>query len=157
MALTACKDMTNTVQVTGALSFKMNAPGETFGIAGLTDQIPIAYESCGDIEVAAGQMTFAANATWLNGTNVTVRGEGKLKVAAGGTFGKHAVLRFSESGTFELPAGERQKVAECWVNGVKVEDGIYSAADLKSGDPLYGHLMGGTLQVGKLGGLLLVR
>ena len=38
-----------------------------------------------------------------------------------------------------------------------VDDGIYAAADLKEGDPLYGHLVGGTLHVGKFGALLIVR
>ena len=151
MALTACKDMTNTVQVTGALSFKMNAPGETFGMAGQT------FQSTGDIEVAAGTMTFAPDASWTNGLNVTVSGTGVLRTGASRTFGKQAVLRFADGGVLELPASADQRVAECWVGDTKVETGIYSAADLKEGDALYGHLTSGTLSVGRLGGILLVR
>ena len=143
-------------QVTGGLGFHFKPAeadaGKTFTLAGK------AFASCGDLEVSGGTLELAADATWLNGTNLTVRGSGKLKTNAKKTFGKHAVLRLLDAGsTVELPEAAVQRVAECWVGDTKVETGIYSAADLKEGDALYGHLTSGTLRVGKVGVTLLVR
>ena len=115
------------------------------------------FASYGDLEVSNGTLAFASDASWPNGTNLIVRGTGTLRIGQSKTFGNQAVLRFADSGKLSIPDGKRQKVAECWVGDTKVETGIYSAADLKEGDALYGHLTSGTLRVGKVGGLLLVR
>ena len=72
------------------------------------------FESYGDIIVTNGTMEFAANASWPNGTNVTVSGSGLLKIGQSGTFGKQAVLRFADNGRMYIPEGVEQTFAEGW-------------------------------------------
>ena len=72
------------------------------------------FESYGDIIVTNGTMEFAADASWPNGTNVTVSGNGLLKIGQSGTFGKQAVLRFADDGRMYIPEGVEQTFAEGW-------------------------------------------
>lgn len=147
----AASGVTNlNVDVTGWASLRMSGSG--YLLLKKRD-----YSSYGDLAVSCGTMELAQDATWLNGTNVTVSGSGVLKIGSSKTFGRQAVLRISDSGRFSLPATAVQRVAECWVGGEKIEPGIYEASGLKAGDPLYGHLEGGTLRVGSFGLMLLVR
>ena len=92
-------------KVEGGVGFNLCGPGDLV----FTNQ---AFASCGDLVVSKGKMEFASNATWLNGTNVTVTGTGKLKLAAGARFdGKKAVLHLgadADAWQIDIPAGQAQ-------------------------------------------------
>ena len=90
------------------------------------------FESHGDIKVTNGVMEFAHNASWLNGTNVTVAGTGTLKLNSPTTFNKeHAVIRFADDGKIELPSGMTQVFAEGWDGDTQLRPGtIYTSANL---------------------------
>ena len=85
--------------------------------------------SYGDVAVTNGVLEFAADASWLNGTNVTVSGSGTLKVNAANTFNrKHAVIRFADNGVIEVPAGVTQVFAEGWDGDTKMR-GTYKTGE----------------------------
>ncbi|MBQ6339536.1 MAG: hypothetical protein IJI36_10355 [Kiritimatiellae bacterium] len=92
-----------------------------------------AFASCGDLVVSKGVMEFAHNATWLNGTNVTVTGSGTLKLNAGGRFdGKKAVLHLgadADSWKIDIPAGQTQKFDAAFdATGKQLPGGFYGNA-----------------------------
>ena len=155
--------MTNSMQVTGGLGFHYvgsGTSGRTGVLAGRDDTYVLAgrdFQSCGDLEVSAGTLELAANATWLNGTNLTVRGTGTLKIGKGKTFGNHAILRLDGDGKISVPDGARQKFAECRIGDARVPDGIYTYATAP--DEVKAHLAetSGEILVGKIGGLLILR
>ena len=127
------KLLTNRVDIAGALSFKMSATNETMTFYAK------AFSTCGDLEVSAGTLDFRSDATWLNGTNVAVNGEGRLKVAKGGTFtGKFAELALADAGVFEIPSGESQIFNYVTTNGVLVSSGRYTLLPNGEGDFLAG-------------------
>jgi hypothetical protein len=108
-----------------------------------------AVESYGDVTVTNGVLEFAADASWLNGTNVTVSGSGTLKINKANTFNReHAVIRFADNGTIDVPAGVTQVFAEGW-DGDTPMRGIYDAGNSSR---VTG---GGAIQIGKLSGLIL--
>ena len=113
-----------------------------------------AFASYGDIVVANGVMEFATNASWLNGTNVTVCGDGVLKIGGRDTFGKdHAVIRFADNGKIDVPAGVIQTFAEGWVGENKLAGGRnYTASTLP--DHISG---GGTIRIAGSGFSVLLR
>ena len=105
-----------------------------------------AVESYGDVAVTNGVLEFAAGATWLNGTNVTVSGSGTLKLNAANTFNRdHAVIRFADSGAINVPPGVTQVFAEGW-DGDKRMRGIYTSGRVTGG---------GAIQVGPVTGLMI--
>ena len=114
-------------QVTGGLGFTMSGPN----VICLSNRV---FESHGDIKVTNGVMEFAHNASWLNGTNVTVAGTGTLKLNSSTTFNReHAVIRFADSGRIELPQGVTQVFAQGWDGDKALSPGkTYTAADLPS-------------------------
>lgn len=83
------------------------------------------YQSCGDIEVTNGTMEFLPQTTWLNGTNVTVRGTGMLKLG-GETFGREAVVNVADQGKVEIAAGVVQHCRKAYLNGVQLMPGRYT-------------------------------
>ena len=124
---------TNRVDLAGALSFKMSATNETMTFYSK------AFSTCGDLEVSAGTLEFRSDATWLNGTNVAVNGEGRLKVAKGGTFtGKFAELSLADAGVFEIPEGETQTFNYVTTNGIQVASGHYTSLPNGTGNFLAG-------------------
>ena len=103
-------------------------------------------QSYGDVAVTNGVLEFAADATWLNGTNVTVSGSGTLKLNAANTFNRdHAVIRFADSGAINVPPGVTQVFAEGW-DGDKRMRGIYTSGRVTGG---------GAIQVGPVTGLMI--
>ena len=91
------------------------------------------FASCGDLEVSKGTMEFTDDATWLNGTNVTVRGMGTLKLAAGGRFsGTQAVLHLgadADTWQIDIPAGQAQAFAYAYdAEGRLLPSGTYGNA-----------------------------
>ena len=140
-----------TAPVTGGLGFHV-CGDYTLTLSGR------AFESCGDLEASAGTLVLDADATWRNGTNVTARGTGGIRFLGDRQLGTDAVLTIDDDGQVEIADGKTLKVGECRVNGAEVTTGEYTAAVLKPGDPLYGHLAGGgVLRVGKFGIMLIVR
>ena len=92
-----------------------------------------AFTSCGDLVVSKGVMEFAHNATWLNGTNVTVTGSGTLKLNKGDRFdGKKAVLHLgadADSWKIDIPAGQTQKFDAAFdATGKQLPGGFYGNA-----------------------------
>jgi len=113
-----------------------------------------AFASYGDIIVGAGTMEFTADASWLNGTNVTVSGTGRLKIGQGATFNrKHAVIRFADSGKIEIPAGVVQVFSEGWKDDTPLRQGMtYTAAELPE------HIAGaGAIHIARHGTYLMFR
>ena len=114
-------------KVTGGLGFTMSGPN----VICLSNRV---FESHGDIKVTNGVMEFANDASWLNGTNVTVAGTGTLKLNSSTTFNReHSVIRFAEGGRIELPQGVMQVFAQGWDGDHPLTPGmIYTAANLPS-------------------------
>ena len=126
------KLLTNRVDIAGALSLKMSATNETMAFYGK------AFSTCGDLEVSAGTLDFRSNASWTNGTSVAVNGEGRLKVAKGGTFNLKSELALAEGGVFEIPEGESQIFNYVTTNGVLVSSGRHMSLPNGVGDFLAG-------------------
>lgn len=92
-----------------------------------------AFTSCGDLVVSKGVMEFANNATWLNGTNVTVTGSGTLKINKGARFdGQKAVLHLgadADSWKIDIPAGQTQTFESAYdATGKQLPGGFYGNA-----------------------------
>ena len=122
------------------------------------------FASCGDLEVSAGTLEFTDDATWLNGTNVTVRGSGTLKLAAGGRFdGAKAVLHLgAETDTWkiDIPAGQTQAFAYAYdADGNLLPSGDYgNAASGAARQRFAAHFTGnGVIRVRRHGTQLLIR
>ena len=82
--------------------------------------------STGDIVVSGGRLEFDAGATWLNGTNITLRGTGTLKVGSTGTF-RDDVCVTAEGTGWTLDLMGRQKAERLVLDGVSQPAGVYSA------------------------------
>lgn len=92
-----------------------------------------AVASCGDLAVSAGTLEFAGEGTWLNGTNVTVKGSGTLRLVNGTHFsGKNAVLHLGADGDawqIDIPAGASQGFAAAYDHeGNRLSAGTYGNA-----------------------------
>ena len=125
--------LTNRVDIAGALSLKMSATNETMTFYAK------AFSTCGDLEVSAGTLDFKSDATWLNGTNIAVNGEGRLKIGKTGTFtGKFAELSLADAGVFEVPTGKSQTFNYVTTNGVLVSSGRHTSLPNGEGDFLAG-------------------
>jgi hypothetical protein len=119
------KDFYVASEISGYLSLKMAGTGDLV----LTNR---AFSSTGNLEVVSGTLTMRENATWLNGSNVTVRGTGTLRLDAGGRFGKHVSFHLGADGdswTIAMPNGGSQKVAYMYdADGRPLPSGVYGAA-----------------------------
>ena len=142
-AATASTNLTSVLS--GRVSIEMTGPGWQR----LRSR---AFASYGDITVSDGTLTFTDGASWLNGTNVNVKGTGTLKLTSANTFNpQHAVIRFADSGKIEVPAGMTQKFAEGWIGDRRLS-GIYTAANLPA------HISGsGAIQVKGVGFQIIFR
>ena len=119
-----------------------------------------AFASCGDVKAESGILDFAKNASWLNGSNVTVCGGATLRINnPSGTFGDHAVLRAEGEGwTMALGDGVRQKFAEFYIGGVRQPNGTYGAVGNAAAKYQFANFTGeGLVKVGKLGTMLTIR
>jgi hypothetical protein len=119
-------------KIYGHVSFEM-AIDKTFSI--YSDS-----KSTGDLEVQKGILNLrivydkngkvSSTGAWRNGTNIVVRGTGKLKTAVSDQFNRnHTVVKLSDDGVLEIPEGVKQTVYDLYVNGVKVPGGMYGGAD----------------------------
>jgi hypothetical protein len=118
----------------------------------LTNKTESAYSlSYGDVSVTNGVLEFAAGATWLNGTNVTVSGSGTLKLNTANTFNReHAVIRFADNGAINVPSGVTQVFAEGW-DGENQMRGTYKSG---SSSRVTG---GGAIRVGNAGFMIVIK
>ena len=115
--------------------------------------------SCGDIKAESGTFDIAHNASWLNGTNVTVCGGATLKINNSATFGDHAVLR-AEGGDWAMVIGNgvRQKFAEFYIGGQRQPSGTYGAVGNTAAKYRLSNFTGaGVIKVGKLGTSIILR
>ncbi len=116
-----------------------------------------AFASSGDIIASSGTLDFASGATWLNGTNVTVRGTGLLRLGQR-AFGKQAKLRLADEGRLSLASGVLLRVSECWVGDERISGGTYTRENAP--EALRAHLdesFAGTLAVRLAGFRLILR
>ena len=121
--------------------------------AGVHRMLARAYESFGNVAVSGGRLEFDAGATWLNGTNVTVRGTGTLKVGSAGTFRDDVRIR-AEGADWKLDLTGLQKAESFVVDGVPMPGGDYGAGHAKLG----AHFTGpGILRVRQVGIFLILR
>ncbi|MGN0847696.1 MAG: hypothetical protein ACI4RA_09970 [Kiritimatiellia bacterium] len=125
--------------------------------AGWHRMLPMAYASYGDVEVSGGTLMFDAGATWLNGTNVTVKGSGTLRLGSGGTFQDACVVK-AEGEEWTLDLTGSQKAELFIVDGRKMPGGVYGASVLPAAHPLRGRFAGtGALIVRNAGMAILIR
>ena len=124
----------------------------------LTNQV---FASAGDLSVSKGTLTLGADASWKNGTNITVSANGVLALDGDRQFsGRFSVLRISGSGVVRLSPGGRHRVASAWIGDTELPPGIYGGSDApESANKEYAeHFSGsGTLVVGVRGMAILIR
>ena len=141
--------------VTGGVGFTMDAAGETLLLKGR------AFASCGDLCATNGTLELAADASWLNGTNFTARGEGVLKFAKSGQVDKTiARLHFAENGQVYVPAGMTLRVAAADVlqAGASEPTPVEAGSHTGASGALAGRIAGGgRVWVGPSGIVLIVR
>ena len=142
-------------RVNGAVSLLVDAGGTVI----LTNS---AFASSGDISVTNGTLEIAHDATWLNGTNVTVSGTGVLKLGSAAFNKDHAVLHLAGNGSFEIADGVTASFAEAFFldagtgREVRIAPGSYTRATASG--PLAGRIAGGgTVYVRSLGTMVLFR
>ena len=109
------------VRFTGAAGFEMSGTGAVV--------FTNAIESAGSVAVTKGTLEFTGTGSWLDCTNVTASGTGRLKIAQSRTFSKHATLTVSDSGVVELGEGVCHKFHQAFIGGGKLEPGLYSGAE----------------------------
>ena len=145
------------MQFTGALGLRKLGPGTSRlfrSAARAAAGLPNDCTSTGDVSVEKGVLEFEEGVTWRKGTNFTAKGTGTLKFDGARQVGHQAVFRFADTGKVDIPAGVVYRVAEAYVDGVRLASGIYTGES----DELEGRLTGGgTLQVGPAGSLILMR
>ena len=130
------------VRFTGAAGFTMCGTGAVV--------FTNAIESAGSVSVTKGRLEFTETGSWLNCTNVTASGTGRLKIAQAKTFKNRATLTVSDSGVVELAEGVCHNFHYAFIGGRKVKPGLYSGAEgPDSADKTYAaHFAGkGTIRV----------
>lgn len=132
------------------------------------------HGATGSVTVAQGVLSFTnrmagVTASWTNATAVTVKNGATLETWNAKIFNRHTALTLGEAAgeTGTLAFGNAandvtgtMRVGELWVNGVKMPNGRYGAADnasLPSEQRLSCITGKGTVQAGAPGGLILVR
>ena len=136
--------------ITGALSVEMAGAG-TLLLKGR------AFASTGGLCVTNGTLELATDATWLNGTSFTAKGEGTLKFGADDQVNRQlAALHLADNGKVEIPGGVTLRVASVDVDGgAPITEGSFKAND---GTTIGGHLAGtGRLRIGQIGTVLIVQ
>ena len=105
--------------------------------------------------VLASSNVFLSAATWA-GTNVTLGANSKLFLNGKDNLSNKATLRLGAGSKLSIAKGVKVCVAECYANGTKVPDGVYSAANVPAA--LSGYWIGeGRLRVGSSGLMVIVR
>lgn len=118
-------------KVEEGVSIEMNGSSDAqFTLGESRDDAAIVdHPSTGDLIATAGTLLLAKRALWRNGTNIVVRGTGKLKTSAANQFNReHTVMKLSEDGVVEIPEGVMQVVRELHIDGVRVPGGVYGGA-----------------------------
>jgi hypothetical protein len=118
-----------------------------------------AFASCGDVKAAGGILDFAHNASWLNGTNVTVCGGATLRINQSKTFGEHAQLHAEGEGwSIALGTGVVQKFSSFEIGGTKQPPGLYGAVGNATAKYTLANFTGtGLIKVGKFGTAVVIR
>ena len=86
------------------------------------------FASSGDLSVFEGALAIAEDATWLNGTNVTVSGTGVFKPMKSRRLSRDCQLTVTEDGVLSIPAGVTLSVKSATFDGVELDGGSYSYA-----------------------------
>lgn len=140
--------------VAGGLSIEMGGTG-TLVLKGQD------FSSTGELSVTNGTLKLAEDATWANGSRVSVGGNGKMVFGRGrGQLAQTAALRLSDNGTVEVLGSQalavgslsvRDEMSGEWRN---LPNGIYSS---KSTGALSGRIVSGRVRVGILGTVVTIR
>ena len=109
------------VRFTGAAGFEMGGTGAVV--------FTNAMESAGRVGVTRGRLEFTETGSWLNCTNVTASGTGRLKIAQSKVFHGHANLAIADSGVVELAEGACPSFHHAFIGGIKVKPGLYSGEE----------------------------
>lgn len=139
-------------EVNGGLSIEMGGTG-TLTLSGRD------FASAGELSVTDGTLELAADASWANGSGVSVGGNGTLVLARGrGQLSPVAAVRFSGGGKMEI--GGLAKIgslavydadSDTWMDMPK---GDYNS---KSTGAMAGRIVSGTLRIGTFGTVIVVR
>ena len=107
--------------------------------------------STGSLSVAGGRYVFLDGASWKTASGVDLSNDGVLEVTGNGVLTTKTPITVTgdEDGRISIPSGKTLKCASLTVNGVTYGDGELVTSGVVTG--------GGTLRVGKFGGLLLLR
>lgn len=123
-----------------------------------------AVASCGDLIVSDGVIEFTGAGSWRNGTNVTVTGNGTLRLAQGTHLnGKVTVLNLGADGDswkIDIPAGTSHSVAALYDSeGNRLSAGVYGNANSGAANTRYAShfLNNGTLNVRRSGMAVSIR
>lgn len=134
---------TDNVSFQGAVSFvkKGASPHYAGGVS----------TSTGSLSVAGGRYVFLEGASWKTASGVDISNDGVLEVTGNGVLTTKTPITVTgdEDGRISIPSGKTLKCASLTVNGVTYGDGELVTSGVVTG--------GGTLRVGKFGGLLLLR
>lgn len=95
-----------------------------------------AVSAKGKVEVVAGTLAFADDASWLGATNVICGANGKLQIATGETFGRHTDVYLATGAELILDNPTAQDVQYLFIDGVRQPKTVYTKANcaLISGD-----------------------
>jgi hypothetical protein len=118
-----------------------------------------AFASYGDVKAESGTLDFARNASWLNGSNVTVCGGATLRINQSKTFGDHAQLHAEGEGwSIALGSGVVQKFSSFDIGGTKQPPGLYGAVGNATAKYTLANFTGtGLIKVGKFGTTVVIR
>ena len=109
------------VRFTGEAGFEMGGTGAVV--------FTNAIESAGRVGVTKGRLEFTETGSWLNCTNVTASGTGRLKLGQSKVFHRRANLTIVDSGVVELAEGVSHRFRHAFIDGVEVKPGLYSGAE----------------------------
>ena len=114
-----------------------------------TTRVDHVMTAAGNLTIAgngnrASELWFLENGSWANATNVTVNGNGKMKIANPNALGKRANLSLASNSSLEIASGVTVQVRTLTVGGVQKPNGDYTFGS-------------GTLRVFKPGTRLIIR
>ena len=137
--------------ITGFVSLAMSGPG-------WQRMKSKAFASYGDVEVSNGTLAFTDGASWRNGTNVTIRGAGTLRLANSGTFSDDCQFHASGDGwTLHLADGVVQKTAFFDIDGIRQSPGTWGSPTGGASHKSLRFSGGGVLHVISHGSTVLIR
>ena len=96
-----------------------------------TTKIDYPMTAAGDLTImgngsSTSTLDFLANGSWTNAKNVTVNGNGKIKIANPNALGKRANVNLKSNSSLEIASGVTVQVRTLTVGGVQKPNGYYT-------------------------------